>query len=44
SDNYISLAPGESKTLNLRFYNKDLENDEPEIKIQGINLNKELKI
>ena len=44
SDNYISLAPGESKTLSLKFYNKDIGNDTPEIKIQGINLNGELKI
>lgn len=44
SDNYISLAPGESKTLNLKIYSKDLGNDEPEIKIQGINLKEDLKI
>ena len=44
SDNYISLAPGESKTLNLKFYSKDLGSDEPEIKIQGINLKEDLKI
>ncbi len=43
-DNYISLAPGESKTINVKWYSKDLGNDEPEIKIQGINLNGELKI
>jgi len=44
SDNYISLAPGESKTLNLKFYQKDLGNDEPVIKIQGVNLKSDLKI
>ena len=38
SDNYISLAPGESKTINLKFYRKDLGDSEPEIKIQGVNL------
>jgi exo-1,4-beta-D-glucosaminidase len=38
SDNYISLAPGESKVLNLKFYEKDLGNEEPAIKVQGINL------
>ncbi len=38
SDNYISLAPGESKTVNLKFYKKDLGNDMPRIIIQGINL------
>lgn len=44
SDNYVSLAPGESKTLNLKFYQKDLGSDEPEIKIQGVNLKKGMKI
>lgn len=44
SDNYISLAPGESKMLNLKFYNKDLGNDELEIMIQGINLKEKVKI
>ncbi|MCG8309574.1 MAG: glycoside hydrolase family 2 [Cytophagales bacterium] len=44
SDNYISLAPGKSKTLNLKFYQKDLGNDEPVLKIQGMNLKKDLVI
>ena len=44
SDNYISLAPGESKTLNLKFYGKDLGDSEPEIKIQGVNLKSALKV
>lgn len=44
SDNYISLAPGESKILNLKFYKKDLDGELPEIKIQGMNLNGEMKI
>jgi exo-1,4-beta-D-glucosaminidase len=37
-ENYISLPPGESKTLNVKFYGKDLDNDGLEIKIQGMNL------
>jgi exo-1,4-beta-D-glucosaminidase len=44
SDNYISLLPGESKTLNLKFYQKDLGNDEPEIIIQGVNLKEKMVI
>ncbi|WP_020531834.1 glycoside hydrolase family 2 protein [Flexithrix dorotheae] len=44
SDNYISLPPGESKTINLKFYGKDLSNDELQINIQGINLNSKIKI
>ena len=44
SDNYISLAPGESKTLNLKFYAKDLGSDQPEIKVQGINLKEDTAI
>ncbi len=44
SDNYVSLAPGESKILNLKFDGTDLNGDELEIKIQGINLKGEMKI
>jgi exo-1,4-beta-D-glucosaminidase len=44
SDNYISLAPGESKTINLKFYQKDMGDSEPEIKIQGVNLKSAMKI
>jgi exo-1,4-beta-D-glucosaminidase len=44
SDNYISLPPGENKTINLKFYQKDLENDQPAIKIQGVNLTGEMEI
>ena len=44
SDNYVSLTPGESKTLNLKFYQKDLGNDEPVIKVQGINLKENVMI
>ncbi len=38
SDNYVSLEPGESKTLNLKFYGKDLAGSTPEIRIQGVNI------
>lgn len=44
SDNYISLPPDESKVLNLKFYAKDLGNDEPIIKIQGVNLKENLTV
>lgn len=38
SDNYISLEPGASKTLNLKFYSKDLGETMPEIRMQGVNI------
>ncbi len=38
SDNYISLLPGETKTVVIKYYLKDLAGDQPVIKIQGINL------
>ncbi len=44
SDNYISLPPGESKTVSLKFYEKDLQGDELQINIQGINLKSKVKI
>jgi len=44
NENYISLPPGESKTVNLKFYKKDLGDDELEIKIQGINMQDEVTL
>ena len=44
TDNYISLAPGESKIVRVRFYQSDLGEDEPVIKVQGINLKEQLAI
>ncbi|HWS01246.1 MAG TPA: glycoside hydrolase family 2 TIM barrel-domain containing protein [Prolixibacteraceae bacterium] len=38
SDNYISLLPGETKTVVIRYHLKDLNGDQPVIKVQGINL------
>jgi len=38
SDNYVSLLPGETKTVVIRYHLKDLAGDEPVVKIQGINL------
>ena len=38
SDNYVSLLPGETKTVVIRYHLKDLAGDQPVIKIQGINL------
>ena len=38
SDNYISLMPGESKSISVKFYGKNLGSDVPVIKISGINL------
>jgi exo-1,4-beta-D-glucosaminidase len=38
SDNYVSLLPGETKMVVIRYHLKDLAGDEPVVKIQGINL------
>ena len=38
NDNYISLLPGETKTIVIKYHLKDLAGDEPMVKIQGINL------
>jgi exo-1,4-beta-D-glucosaminidase len=38
TDNYISLLPGETKTVVIRYHLKDLAGDQPVVKIQGINL------
>lgn len=38
TDNYISLLPGETKKVVIRYHLKDMAGDEPVIKIQGINL------
>jgi len=38
SDNYVSLLPGETKTVVIRYHLKDLAGDQPVVKIQGINL------
>jgi exo-1,4-beta-D-glucosaminidase len=38
SDNYISLLPGETKKVVIRYHLKDMAGDQPVVKIQGINL------
>jgi len=38
SDNYISLLPGETKKVVIRYQLKDLAGDQAVVKIQGINL------
>ena len=38
SDNYISLAPGESRTIECSYENKDAENTTPYILISGWNI------
>lgn len=37
SDNYISLFPGQTKKIIVRYHLKDLKGDQPLINIQGIN-------
>lgn len=39
SDNYISLTPGETKTVTITFDNKYLEKDLPKLMIEGWNIN-----
>ena len=36
-DNYISLVPGESKTIHINFEDKDLGIEEPQLMIEGWN-------
>lgn len=38
SDNYFSLMPGESKTINLKWYDADTRGNKPEIAVSGYNL------
>lgn len=42
SDNYVSLLPGEQKTVVVKFYGKDLGSDTPVIKINGVNLKEKI--
>jgi exo-1,4-beta-D-glucosaminidase len=37
-ENYICLLPGESKTVNARFYKRDVKVSDAEVKISGWNL------
>jgi exo-1,4-beta-D-glucosaminidase len=37
-DNYISLLPGEKRTINGSFNKKDLKEDQPELTISGWNI------
>jgi exo-1,4-beta-D-glucosaminidase len=38
NDNYVSLAPGESRTYTVKFNGNDLGDQEPVIRIAGMNL------
>ena len=38
SDNYVSLIPGESRTITVNFYDENLEPDEPVIEMSGYNV------
>jgi exo-1,4-beta-D-glucosaminidase len=42
SDNYVSLLPGEQKTMVVKFYGKDLGSDTPVIRISGVNLKEKI--
>ncbi len=43
-DNYISLLPGESRTLEGEFHLEDLDGEEPEVVVSGWNVESETKI
>jgi mannosylglycoprotein endo-beta-mannosidase len=38
SDNYLSLVPGESRTVTIEAATKDLENEGPEVLVDGFNV------
>jgi hypothetical protein len=38
SDNYISLMPGEEKTITMRLQNRDTRGEKPTVEISGFNL------
>jgi Exo-beta-D-glucosaminidase Ig-fold domain/Glycosyl hydrolase 2 galactose-binding domain-like/F5/8 type C domain/Glycosyl hydrolases family 2 len=38
SDNYVSLMPGEEKTITMKLYNSDTRGEKPEVEISGFNL------
>lgn len=38
SDNYVSLLPGESKTISIEAATKDLGNEQPVVKLDGWNI------
>ncbi len=44
SDNYISLLPGETKKVVVRYHLKDLGSDKAVVKIQGINLLEKIEL
>lgn len=44
SDNYVSLLPGETKTVTVKCYKKDAENKEPSVRIKGYNLSKPITL
>jgi hypothetical protein len=38
SDNYVSLMPGEEKTISMRLHNRDTRGEKPKVEISGFNL------
>jgi Exo-beta-D-glucosaminidase Ig-fold domain/Glycosyl hydrolase 2 galactose-binding domain-like/Glycosyl hydrolases family 2/NedA-like, galactose-binding domain len=37
SDNYVSIMPGESRTINIEFQNEDTRGEDPALVISGLN-------
>jgi exo-1,4-beta-D-glucosaminidase len=40
TDNYVSLLPGETKTVSVKCYKKDADNKAPAVRVKGYNLEK----
>ncbi len=38
TDNYVSLLPGETKTVSVKCYKKDADNKAPAVRVKGYNL------
>ncbi|MCC5932053.1 MAG: beta galactosidase jelly roll domain-containing protein [Cyclobacteriaceae bacterium] len=44
SDNYVTLLPGESKSLTVKFYGDNFAGSDPVIRVQGYNLKQKLNL
>jgi exo-1,4-beta-D-glucosaminidase len=44
NDNYISIMPGESKSVIIRYKTKNLNGEVPVVKIQGMNLKNKIEL
>ena len=44
SDNYISLMPGERRTIQIQFEDADTRGEQPRIVVEGFNVSREVRI